>query len=219
MMRYPRTSETTNKKNQTHNRTDSPHKHTAHNTNQKKLRTQNGKRVTKHRYERTPTTITSQDDVNTHTQCDVKQAATTNQRTNCNNEHLRATDTAKTTTTEANAQNETQHMLQSHTGTNCDNATPVRTHSPQQHNNTCNDSIQARKPHLTGQMQKQNTRSCRFNSPPTPVSHQDRGAPEILRQARTNRTALERPEKTHSNATHTYRCGQKRHTTTVKWST
>ena len=86
----------------------------------------------------------------------------------------------------------------------------------QQDNNTYNDSRQARKPHLTGQMQKQNTRSCRFNSPPTPVSHQDRGAPEILREARTNRTALERPEKTHSNATLTYRCGQKRHTTTVK---
>ena len=171
-------------------------------------------------------------------------------------QHLCTTDTAKTTTTEANAQNETQHMLQSHAGTNCDSATPVRTHSPQQHNNTCNDIIQARKSHLTGQMQKQNTRncrfntppnqdrgaqcndiiqarkshltgqmqtqntrSCRFNSPPTPVLHHDRGAQEILRKARTNRTALERPEKTHSNATLTYRCGQKRHTTTVKWST
>ena len=40
--------------------------------------------------------------------------------------------------------------------------------------------------------------------------------PRQGRATRTNPTALERPEKTHSNATLTYRCGQKRHTTTVK---
>ena len=149
----------------------------------------------------------------------MKQAATTTQRTNCNtatpvhNGHRQNNDHRRQRT----KRNTTQTA--DHVGTNCDKPTPVRTHSPQQHNNTCNDSIPARKAHLTGQMQKQNARSCRFNTPPTPVLHQARDAREILRKARTNRKALERPEKTHSNATGTHRCGQKRHTTTLKWST
>ena len=66
---------------------------------------------------------------------------------------------------------------------------------------------------------KTDTHSCKFYTPPTPVLHQGRDAQQILRKARSHRIPLERSEKTHSNATLTHPCGQKRHTTTLRWST
>ena len=86
---------------------------------------------------------------------------------------------------------------------------------PQQHNNTCNDSINKRASPDRSDAKTAYSQSQVQHSADPCLKHQDKGARKMLMKTLTNRRELERPEKTHSNSTLTHRCGQKRHTTTA----
>ena len=149
----------------------------------------------------------------------MKQAATTQQRTNCNN----ATPVHNGHCQDNGHRSQRTKRITTHVA------------EPRRHERRQCDSSTHTQPAITPQhMQRHHTQtkvspdrsdaqtecySCRFNTPPTPVLHQGRDAQQILRKARSHRIPLERSEKTHSNATLTHPCGQKRHTTTLRWST